>query len=86
MDNAIDRESAIERLKARRDFQQLARVAVLVSAVTVVVWLATGAGYFWPMWPMLGLGIGLLAAAWQVWGPRERPVSEADIAEEMRRG
>ena len=86
MNNAIDRDSAITRIKARRGLNQLALVAVLVSAVTIVVWLAIGGGYFWPMWPMLGLGIGLLAAAWQVWGPGERPISEADIAEEVRRG
>jgi hypothetical protein len=27
----------------------------------IVIWLATGAGYFWPIWPMLGWGIGVLS-------------------------
>ncbi len=38
-------------------------VAVIV-AVTVMVWALTGAGYFWPIWPMIGLAIpfGMVAA------------------------
>jgi uncharacterized membrane protein len=80
------REYAIKRLKARRDFNQLVGVALVVSVLTVVVWFATGAEYFWPMWPILGLAIALLASAWQVWGPGEPPITEDQIAEEMRRG
>ena len=30
-----------------------------VNLMLVVIWLLTGAGYFWPMWPMMGWGIGL---------------------------
>lgn len=38
---------------------------VLVAFITTTVWLATGfggSGGFWPMWPMIGLGIPLVAA------------------------
>lgn len=52
------------------------RTYVLVMALLIVIWAATGAAYFWPMWPMLGWGIGLVG------GPncrrasaRRRPVS-----------
>jgi hypothetical protein len=31
-----------------------------VMLVLVVIWAATGADYFWPMWPALGWGIALL--------------------------
>jgi hypothetical protein len=27
----------------------------------VAIWALTGAGYFWPIWPMLGWGIGVVA-------------------------
>jgi len=81
------REDAVRRLKAKRDLKSLAGVALLVTVITVVVWAATGADYFWPMWPMLGLGIALLAAAWQAYGPGEdRPITEEEIEREMRRG
>jgi Domain of unknown function (DUF1707)/2TM domain len=32
-----------------------------VSLMLVVIWALTGAGYFWPIWPMLGWGIGVVA-------------------------
>lgn len=34
-----------------------------VMALLVAVWALTGAGYFWPVWPMLGWGIGLVSHA-----------------------
>jgi Domain of unknown function (DUF1707)/2TM domain len=39
------------------------RTFLLVNALLVSIWLLTGAGYFWPMWPFLGWGIGLAAHA-----------------------
>jgi hypothetical protein len=32
-----------------------------VSLMLVAIWALTGAGYFWPIWPMLGWGIGVVA-------------------------
>ena len=32
-----------------------------VMALLVAIWALTGAGYFWPVWPALGWGIGLMA-------------------------
>ena len=29
-------------------------------ALLWLVWLVTGAGYPWPIWPMLGWGIGVV--------------------------
>jgi hypothetical protein len=31
-----------------------------VNLVLVAIWAATGAGYFWPIWPILGWGLGLV--------------------------
>ena len=36
------------------------RTFLLVNALLVSIWLLTGAGYFWPMWPILGWGIGII--------------------------
>lgn len=30
-----------------------------VMALLVAIWALTGAGYFWPVWPMLGWGVAL---------------------------
>ena len=47
--------------RSRIDPGLAARLApfVLVNLMLIVIWAATGAGYFWPMWPLLGWGIGL---------------------------
>jgi class 3 adenylate cyclase len=31
----------------------------LVNLMLIGIWAASGGGYFWPIWPMLGWGIGL---------------------------
>jgi class 3 adenylate cyclase len=38
-------------------------VYVLVNVVLIGIWAASGAGYFWPIWPILGWGIGVGAHA-----------------------
>jgi class 3 adenylate cyclase len=36
-----------------------ATVYVVVNVMLVAIWAASGGGYFWPIWPLLGWGIGL---------------------------
>jgi hypothetical protein len=33
---------------------------VALSVLLVAIWALTGAGYFWPIWPILGVGLGVL--------------------------
>ncbi len=48
----------------RRDFRAHATAYVLVMVLLVAIWLlTTPGGYFWPVWPMLGWGIGLAVHA-----------------------
>jgi hypothetical protein len=77
------REQAITRLKKKRDFATHVVVYVLVNAFLVAIWAFTGADFFWPIFPILGWGIGLGANAWDVYG--RRPISEGDIEQEMSR-
>ncbi len=69
MDSSTDRERAAERVQARRDAIALTFSGPLVTALLLLVWAATGGGYFWPMWPMLGMSIALLVALWRAFGP-----------------
>ena len=32
-----------------------------IMALMVVIWAATGMGYFWPVWPIMGMTIGLMS-------------------------
>jgi uncharacterized membrane protein len=68
MDTTTHREPA-DRAQARRDALALAVSGPLVTAVLLAVWAATGAGHFWPMWPLLGMSIAMLVALWRAFGP-----------------
>ena len=76
------REQAIERVKAKRGFRTHVVIYVVVNAFLVLIWAASGAGYFWPLWPILGWGIGLALNAWTVYA---KPISEDEISAEMHR-
>ena len=50
--------------KAERSFGAHLTTYVLVMALLIGIWaLTTPFGYFWPEWPMLGWGIGVVAHA-----------------------
>ena len=78
------RERAVRQLKKRRDFYGHILIYVLVNAFLVVIWAVTDAhGFFWPVFPIGGWGIGVLMNAWDVfWRPE---ISEEDIQREMGR-
>ena len=44
----------------RRQLDPAVRTYLAVIALLWLVWLVTGAGYPWPVWPMLGWGIGVV--------------------------
>ena len=60
---------AVERATARRDALLIILTGPLVTAVLLIFWAATGAGYFWPMWPMLGMSIAVLISLYRAFGP-----------------
>jgi hypothetical protein len=64
------------RAQARRDAVSLAIAGPLVTAVLLIVWATTGAGYFWPIWPMLALSLALTVAMWRAYGPRLRRIAD----------
>lgn len=49
-------------------------IYALVNLLLIGIWAASGGGYFWPIWPLLGWGIGLGAhAAPVIAGAGKRP-------------
>lgn len=78
------RDRALQRLKKRRDFWTHLLVYVLVNSFIVVIWALTGRpGFFWPVFPIAGWGIGLVMNAWDVFWRRE--ITEEDIQHELER-
>lgn len=77
------REKAVARLKKKRDFRGHVFIYVAVNAMLVGIWAITGAGFFWPIFPILGWGVGVAANAWDVYG--RKPISEEEIQREAER-
>lgn len=78
------RDAAYKRIKDKRDFRNHVAIYVIVNSLLVVIWAVSGGGYFWPIWPIAGWGVGLAFNAWAVYF--ERPISEDEVRREMERG
>jgi 2TM domain-containing protein len=78
------REAAITRLHKKRDLQAHLLAYVLVNLMLNGIWLVTNpGGFYWPVFPLLGWGIGMVFHIWDVYGPSEP--SEEKIRREMNR-
>ncbi len=56
------------RARDRHEFFGHLRSYVLVNLLLVALWAATGADYFWPLWPLLGWGVGIASHGRQALG------------------
>ena len=63
---------ARERRRRRGPDPDHLRAYIAVNVMLVAIWALTGAGYFWPIWPILGWGIGVLADGGRLGGPCRR--------------
>jgi hypothetical protein len=78
------RDRAVRQLKKRRDFHAHLLVYVLVNAALVAVWaLTSSGGFFWPVFPMVFWGIGVVMNGWDVY--RGEDFDEDAIRREMER-
>jgi hypothetical protein len=77
------RRRAVQRLGKQADFRVHIVVYLAVQAMLVAIWWATGAAFFWPIFPILGWGIGLVAHALDAYGPDR--ITEARIQAEIDR-
>ncbi|TQM57556.1 2TM domain-containing protein [Humibacillus xanthopallidus] len=76
------RALALKHLKAKRDLQAHAIAYVMVNLLLVGIWWVSGAGFFWPIFILLGWGIGLAFNVWDVLSPEPGP---AEVEAEMNR-
>jgi hypothetical protein len=83
-DRAELRQLALQQLKKKRDLQAHLLAYVLVNLLLNAVYLLTmPGGFYWPMIPLLGWGIGVAFHIWDVYAP-ETPREER-IQREMDR-
>ncbi len=76
------RAQALERIKARRGLQAHVLAYVLVNGFLTLIWALNHGGFFWPVFPIFGWGIGLAFNAWDVYSPG---TTEDRIQAEMAR-
>jgi hypothetical protein len=78
------RRRAVKRLRTRAGFWTHLLIFLTVNTFIVVIWAVTSdGGFFWPVFPIVGWGIGLIANAWDAFGPDM--VSEERIQREIER-
>jgi len=78
------RDQAVASIKRKNAFWNYAGVWIAVSAVvTIIWWFSTPGGYFWPVWPILGMGVAVPILGYSAYG--RRGISEKRIHEEMKR-
>jgi len=78
------RQRAIKRLKKRHDFHGHLLVYALINTFIVIIRAVTNnQGFFWPVFPIVGWGIGVVMNAWDVY--RDDELDEARIREEIER-
>lgn len=75
-------ELARARLVKRREFIAHLAAYALVNGSLLAIWAITGAGFFWPVFPILVWGIGLFFHGWETFSA---PLSEARIEREVAR-
>ena len=65
------RWARMQREPSSRRYAAQAGVSAVLALADVAIWAMSGRGYFWPVWPMLGLG-GLLAVHRAILRPGQR--------------
>jgi class 3 adenylate cyclase len=88
-----DHQAAIKRIRAKRSFRVHATVYVAVNLLLIAIWALTEPGHanhrhgdesdFWPIWPILGWGVGLAVHYWSVFV--RRPISDDEVRREMEK-
>ena len=77
------RDLALTRLERKQEFYAHLLAYVLVNGMLVAIWAMSGAGFFWPIFPIMGWGIGIAFHAWDTF--RRGEPSEARVRREMER-
>ncbi len=78
------RDHAIHRIRARQHFHVNLAFFLAMAVYFVFLWARSDAGYFWPIWPLVGWGVGLAFHGLHVYG-WDRQISEERIDREIDR-
>ena len=75
-----------KRLKKQQEFTQFLTVWFGVSVMLTLFWFFTNwQAFFWPIFPILGMGLGAFLQWREAYGEPPREITEADIDAEIQR-
>ncbi|GIF20358.1 hypothetical protein BJ973_001736 [Actinoplanes tereljensis] len=78
------RARAIQQLNRKRGVQAHVLIYLLANLIQVIVWWAyTPDQFFWPLWSILGWGIGLVFHIWAIYSSSS--LDEDRIEQEINR-
>ncbi len=75
------RDRALKNLRRKREFRMQIFWYVAVNALLVVIWAVTDSGFFWPIFPIAGWGIGIVSQAYGIYG--QKPIGQDEIDREV---
>lgn len=78
------RRHAIQRIRARQQFHLHVAFYLAMSVYLVYLWSRSDADVFWPIWALVGWGMGLASHGLHVYGWEHR-ISEERIQREIER-
>ena len=75
---------ARRRIAAQRGVRRAGVTFAGIAVLLIVIWAGSGSGFFWPVFPIAGMGLALGLQAWRAY--REKPISGAEAEREIQRG
>jgi uncharacterized membrane protein len=86
MDDDELRRVERNRLKAKSSFWVYIGVWAAVSLLLTAIWFFTSPGaYYWPVWPIFGMGVAAPFIGLDAYGPGRPYYTEADVDAEIER-
>lgn len=85
MDDKELREKAEKRVEEKKGFYWDLGAYAVVNAGLFLIWLITGAGYPWFVWPLLGWGVGVVFHFLSVFAFGHGDWHERQVEKEMER-
>ena len=77
------RDRALKNLRRKRDFRMQIFWYVAVNALLIVIWAVTDSGFFWPIFPIAGWGIGIVSQAYGIYG--QKAIGQDEIDREVEK-
>ena len=71
-------------LQRWRDFQAHVAAYLVINTAFVLIWALTGRGFFWPVYPLVGWGIGLSFQHFSA--VLHGPITDGDVRRKLRPG